>query len=106
MTAEHLGALAVIAGAISAMVVAARTRPGPWITVLAIVLVVDEVSWWIYLLSGGVSGARLVQSLPLQLCDVAIFVAAVALWTRNRMSVEITYFWALAGTIQALLTPD
>ena len=106
MSAEHLGALAVIACAISAMVVAARARPGPWIRVLAIVLVVDEVSWWIYLLAGGVPGARLVQSLPLQLCDVAIFVAAAALWTRNRMSVEITYFWALAGTIQALLTPD
>jgi len=106
MSAEHLGALAVIACAISAMVVAARARPGPWIRVLAIVLVVDEVSWWIYLLAGGVPGARLVQSLPLQLCDVAIFVAAVALWTRSRMFVEITYFWALAGTIQALLTPD
>src|SRR5579864_471430 len=62
MSAEHLGALAVIACAISAMVVAARARPGPWIRVLAIVLVVDEVSWWIYLLAGGVPGARLAQS--------------------------------------------
>src|SRR5579864_7994728 len=106
MNAEHLGALALIAVAISAMVFGARARLGPWIRVLAIVLVVDEVSWWIYLLAGGVPGARLVQSLPLQLCDVAIFVAAVALWTRRRIFVEITYFWALAGTIQALLTPD
>src|SRR2546428_8642021 len=30
----------------------------------------------------------------------------VALWPRNRLLVEVTYFWGLAGTIQALLTPD
>src|SRR5436309_9554027 len=39
-------------------------------------------------------------------CDVAVFIAAAALWTRNRLLVEVTYFWGLAGTIQALLTPD
>src|SRR5207244_5631214 len=35
-----------------------------------------------------------------------IFIAAAALWTRNHLLVEVTYFWGLAGTIQALLTPD
>src|SRR6266516_7772548 len=74
--------------------------------VLAVVLVVDEVSWWFYLLAGGVPGSVLAQSLPLQLCDTAIFIAAAALWTRHRLLVEVTYFWGLAGTIQALLTPD
>ena len=32
--------------------------------------------------------------------------AAAALWTRDRLLVEVTYFWAFAGTIQALLTPE
>jgi hypothetical integral membrane protein (TIGR02206 family) len=64
------------------------------------------VSWWVYLLAGGVPGSVLAQSLPLQLCDVAIFVAAAALWTRIPILVEVTYFWGLAGTVQALLTPD
>ncbi|HEX7140536.1 MAG TPA: TIGR02206 family membrane protein [Vicinamibacterales bacterium] len=103
---EHLIALLVIAVAVALLVVAARVSPGPWLKWFAIVLVVDEVSWWVYLLAGGVPGSRLAQSLPLQLCDVAIFVAAAALWTRNRLLVEVTYFWGLAGTVQALLTPD
>ena len=103
---EHVWALVAIAAATVVLVVAARTRPGPWLKVLAAVLVVDEVSWWVYLLLGGVPGSLLAQSLPLQLCDVAIFVAAAALWTRWPLAVEVTYFWGLAGTIQALFTPD
>jgi hypothetical integral membrane protein (TIGR02206 family) len=103
---EHLVALGVIAVAAAALVVAARRSSGRWLKVLAIVLLVDEVSWWVYLLAGGVPGSKLAQSLPLQLCDVAIFIAAAALWTRNQMLVEVTYFWGIAGTLQALLTPD
>ena len=103
---EHVITLLVIAVATAALVVAVRLRPRRWLRVLAIVLVVDEVSWWVYLLAGGVPGSRLAQSLPLQLCDVAIFIAAAALWTRYRLLVEVTYFWGLAGTLQALLTPD
>jgi hypothetical integral membrane protein (TIGR02206 family) len=47
------------------------------------------------------------SSLPLDLCDAALLVAAVAClrpsWQRG---VEITYFWGMAGTLQAVLTPD
>jgi hypothetical integral membrane protein (TIGR02206 family) len=103
---EHVVALVVIAVSIPVLVVAARRWPGPWLRVLAVVLVVDEVSWWVYIaLGGGLPGER-VQPLPLQLCDVAILVAAAALWTRRPLLVEVTYFWALAGTVQALITPD
>lgn len=103
---EHVGALLVIAAGIAVVVVAARRRSGSWLRVFAIVLVVDEVSWWVYLAAGGGEPGQRAQPLPLQLCDVAIFVAAAALWTRNRLLVEVTYFWALAGTLQAILTPD
>jgi len=103
---EHAGALAAIAAATVLLVIAGRRRPGSWLRVLALVLVVDELSWWIFLGAGGQPGITLAYSLPLQLCDVAIFIAAAALWTRHRLLVEVTYFWGLAGTIQALLTPD
>ena len=106
LAAEHIGALVVIAVIVAVVVVAARRRPGPWIKVLALVVVVDEISWWIYLLAGGQPGSQLAQSLPLQLCDVATFIAAFALSTRNQLAVEVTYFWGLAGTIQAIVTPD
>jgi len=98
-----LGAIALSA---VVLVVAARRWPGTWLRVLAVVLVVDEVSWWVFVGAGGVPDSELAYSLPLQLCDVAIFVAAAALWTRRQLLVEVTYFWGLAGTVQALLTPD
>jgi hypothetical integral membrane protein (TIGR02206 family) len=106
LAAEHLGALLVITVATAISIVAARRRPGAWLRGLAIVLVIDEVSWWIFLLAGGQPGSQIAYSLPLQLCDVAIFIAAAALWTRNQLLIEVAYFWGLAGTIQALLTPD
>src|SRR5688500_8749983 len=44
--------------------------------------------------------------LPLHLCDFAIFVTALALLTVRRGLAEITYFWALTGTLLAMATPD
>lgn len=103
---EHVAALLAIGVATVVLVVAARVRPGPWLNLVAVVLVVDEVSWWVFLALGGGEPGQRAQPLPLQLCDVAIFIAAAALWTRQPLLVETTYFWGLAGTIQALLTPD
>ena len=53
LSAEHLVTLAVIAAIIASLVVAARLRPGHWTVVacriLAIVILVNEASWWIWL---------------------------------------------------------
>ena len=43
--------------------------------------------------------------LPLQLCDVATFTAGLALLTKRPLLCALTYFWGLAATMQALLTP-
>src|SRR6266851_3594815 len=110
LTVEHLWAVALIATATAALVAAARLRPGPWTTTaarsLAVVLVGAEVAWWIYLLATHANRAELAYALPFQLCDAAIFVSALALWRRQQLLVEVTYFWGLAGTIQAIITPD
>jgi hypothetical integral membrane protein (TIGR02206 family) len=45
-------------------------------------------------------------SLPLQYCDLAWMTAVVALWTRWRWAVALTFFWGLTLTTQALLTPS
>jgi hypothetical integral membrane protein (TIGR02206 family) len=74
--------------------------------VLALVLVGAEVGWWIYLPTSGLSRSELATAFPLQLCDAAIFIAALALVLRRQLLVEITYFWGLAGSLQALITPD
>lgn len=47
------------------------------------------------------------RSIPLSLCDIALIVAAFATWWPQRqLLVELTYFWGLAGTLQAVATPD
>jgi hypothetical integral membrane protein (TIGR02206 family) len=105
---EHIQTLAVIAVLIAALVVAARLRPGVWTVpagrVLAIVIVANEMSWWVWLAFQHTWS--LSYALPLHLCDVAAFVAAAALWTRRPLLVELTYFWGLAGTSNSLFTPN
>jgi hypothetical integral membrane protein (TIGR02206 family) len=107
---EHVVAVVVIAAVTAALATAARLRPGIWTTAaargLAILLLGAEVGWWIYLAAAHASRAELAYALPFQLCDAAIFVSALALWLRRQLLVEITYFWGLAGTIQAIFTPD
>lgn len=44
-------------------------------------------------------------SLPLQLCDWAWVVAAIALWTRSRLAATITFLWGLTLTTQGVATP-
>lgn len=104
---EHFITLAVIALLIAALVVAARRRR-PWAVtagrLLAILIVVNEAGWWVWL--GFQHTWSFSYALPLHLCDVAAFVSAAALWTRRPLLVELTYFWGLAGTSNSLITPD
>ena len=88
--------------------VAARRAPGRWIdavaAIIALTLVVAELSWQPYVVANGTWSTA--SSLPVQLCDVAGFVAAAALLWRQILLVEVAYFWGLGGTLQAVLTPD
>jgi Integral membrane protein (intg_mem_TP0381) len=108
ISAEHLTTLGVIAISMAALVTAARLRPGPWTVVagrtLALVILINECGWWVWLAGQHMWSAS--YALPLQLCDVVAFAAAGALWFRHPLLVELTYFWGLAGTANALISPD
>lgn len=110
MSTEHLLAATAIAVITAALVAAARLRPGAWTRIaciaLAATLVGAEVGWWAYLAATHATNAELATALPLQLCDTAIFISAFALVLRKQLLVEVTYFWGLAGTVQAVITPD
>jgi hypothetical integral membrane protein (TIGR02206 family) len=93
----------------SALVLAGRRLPaGAWQAGvswgLGLVLVATSAAWF----GSTVASSRfsVATSLPFALCDLAALVAAAALFTRQQLLVEITYFWGLAGTLQALVTPD
>jgi hypothetical integral membrane protein (TIGR02206 family) len=99
-------ALAAVAGV--AACAAARRRPGrwrPWVAgVLGAALLADAVSYVVALVVAGTFTAR--TDLPLALCNVAVLVAAAACFWRVPVLVELTWFWGLAGTLQAIVTPD
>ena len=108
LSLEHLLTVLAIAGSIAALVAAARLRPGAWTVpaarILAGVILVNEVGWWVWLAVHHTLSAS--YALPFQLCDVAAFVSVAALWTRRPLLVELTYFWGLAGTANGLVSPD
>ena len=88
---------------------ACRRRPGPWVVwagrAISLVLALDAVVFVIVPLTEGSWSVR--ASLPLALCNLALFVAAVACWEPSWcLAVELTYFWGLAGALQAVVTPD
>ena len=49
---------------------------------------------------------RWTQMLPMQMCDWAMVVVMVTLWSGNRRWFEVAYFWGIGGTLQAVLTPN
>jgi hypothetical integral membrane protein (TIGR02206 family) len=52
-------------------------------------------------------GERIFPShLPLELCDLSLFLVIFTLFTGNRTAFDVAYYWALVGTSMALLTPD
>jgi hypothetical integral membrane protein (TIGR02206 family) len=108
LSTEHLAALATAATASTLLCAAAHRWPGRWTRLagaaLGAVTAGAEVAWIAWLVRQGAWNPAI--GLPLQLCDAATFLAAAALWTRRRGLVEVLWFWAMAGTLQALLTPD
>jgi hypothetical integral membrane protein (TIGR02206 family) len=110
LSAQHLIVLAVTLALCVGLGMAARRDPGArWITPfcrgLAILLISSEVAFHIVkALDGGLTARG---DLPLHLTDAATVVAAIALWFPSAaLAFELTYFWAMTATLQALLTPD
>ena len=46
-----------------------------------------------------------IDSVPLQLTDLATVVAAYALWSRRQWASALTYYWGLVLSTQALISP-
>ena len=106
--AGYWTAVALGAGAGAALCVLGRRHPGPWRATAAraigLVLLADAVSYTVALVVAGSWSPS--TSLPLALCNLGVVVAAAACWWRVPLLVELTYFWGLAGTLQAIATPD
>lgn len=107
-TAHLLTILAIVVVSIVLPVAIRRAGPGrlertvAW--AVASLLVIHECyKVWMRI---AVYQQSVAESLPLHLCNVAAFLVAFILVRRDFATFEIAYFWGLAGTAQAVLTPD
>ena len=46
------------------------------------------------------------DDLSLHMCGLSLFISCYALYTKNQAAFELSFFWGLAGALQAVLTPD
>jgi len=46
------------------------------------------------------------DDLPIHVCRILTFMAPIIIWKRNRFWMGIIYFWIIAGTLNANITPD
>jgi hypothetical integral membrane protein (TIGR02206 family) len=107
-SAGHLAALAATALGAALLVAGARRRGGGWSArarhALALLLLAGFAGEQIVYAVRGDWSAEV--NLPLQLTDAVTLVSAAALWRPAPLLVELTYFWALSASLQALITPD
>ncbi len=104
--AAHLAILGAVAGLGALAWSLPRRRPGDWKLArwaLAGISAVLGVGWYVFRVAALATPWRL--ALPLELCDVALWITVAALiWPRQRV-VELAYYWGLPGASMALLTP-
>ncbi len=107
-SAGHLAALAATALAAALLAVGARRRGAAWSArarhALAVLLLAGFAGEQLTYAVRGDWSAEL--NLPLQLTDAVTLVSAAALWRPAPLLVELSYFWSLSASLQALITPD
>ncbi|MBV8976754.1 MAG: TIGR02206 family membrane protein [Alphaproteobacteria bacterium] len=106
---SHLSAMAAMFAAALALIAASRAANDSRFDrvlrrCLAAFLIAD---WALYLAMFYVKGwLALGNVLPLNLCDWATIAVTATLIRPNQKTYELSYFWALAGTLLASITPD
>ncbi|NTV91554.1 MAG: TIGR02206 family membrane protein [Clostridiales bacterium] len=113
---QHLAALAVIASFCLLLVLLRknlinhRSRKA-FKNLLAIFTALQQAALYVWYTAAGQWSLEI--TLPLQLCDLSIFLTVIVLFmngehgTKPRQYIfELLYFWGLGGATQALLTPD
>jgi hypothetical integral membrane protein (TIGR02206 family) len=105
--AAHIGIIAAIAFVAIAISIVVRCDPafGRMVRLsLGCGLAANELVWYAFRYSR--EGLRFPEGLPLQLCDLTLWLTIVALLTLNRTAAEFAYFAGTAGAGMAILTPD
>lgn len=100
----HWAILVAIPPATWLLVRAASRNPDITRRCLGWFLIANELTWYVYRLR--LEGFRFPGGLPLELCDLTLWLTAIAALTLNRLAFEVAYFAGVGGAAMALLTPD
>lgn len=102
---DHVAVISFTVAAASILVLSkARLRTlndGIFRIGLAVLFLMIKGSGWLYAAS-----AEGRMEVPFHLCDVALVITIWALLTLQPAACQLAYFWGLAGSLQAVLTPD
>jgi len=106
--AQHLGALIVFALCMLATVWCIRKFDerqnllfSRWVSIFLVITVVVFSAIKIYF-----NRFNLLIDLPISLCNLFAILAPLLFWRPNQRRLEVIYFLVMAGTVQAMLTPD
>ncbi len=103
----HVAIVAAVPAAAWALASLARRRPAsvrPIRLALAAAIAVDSIAWYGFTLSRGWFHPP--HGLPLDLCDVVLWLAVLALVAPRAWALDLVYYLGLAGSGMALVTPD
>jgi len=103
----HLLILAGVPAGVVAFTLALRHAPAwgrPVRICLGGFLAANELIWYAYRLRQ--EGFRFPEGLPLQLCDLTLWLTVIAAFTLKPRVYEVAYFAGIGGSGMALLTPD
>jgi len=108
-TAPHLISIAVIFIACTALLLSrkcfATDRSKKYFRyVFAAFITLQQASIYIWYTVSGEWSPEV--TLPLQLCDLSLFLAIAVLLTKRQLLAELLYFWGVGGATQAILTSD
>ncbi|HEX2944854.1 MAG TPA: TIGR02206 family membrane protein [Clostridia bacterium] len=108
-SAPHLVSLAVTALACIALVLCRRyfssdSSKKSFRYIFAAFIALQQASIYIYYTVSGEWSLEV--TLPLQLCDISLFLTIAVLLTKRQLLFELLYFWGIGGATQAILTPD
>jgi hypothetical integral membrane protein (TIGR02206 family) len=72
--------------------------------ILAAFITIQQASIYIWYTVAGEWSLKI--TLPLQLCDLSLFLTIAVLLTKKQLLSELLYYWGLGGATQAMLTPS
>jgi hypothetical integral membrane protein (TIGR02206 family) len=71
---------------------------------LGLLIMANELHWYVYSIQRG--WGKFPNALPLELCDLTLWLTGISLLRLQPFCFEPAYYWALAGSGMALLTPN